>query len=427
MNSYNKKSHSLSTDKYKSNNNLSISINNNNRLNNMTNLSFASTHNETFDDKPMLNTKFGNTSQSIVSVPNIFLIRDIKSVETFNTNKKDTYFVVNKLFSKAQQLNINNNPMRFNRKYEEYNKKKYIPINQIVASNVDPENNLNLHYYRNFNKKKEEVTQQTVMSTEIMETKFSNNPMMIDDQNDSDKENDKENVKKKKDMNTGNKQTKAATKNIGEYNTYLEEYKKNNITTFNNPELAGDLKNSINKLLDRINSNYDVGKWTMSDTKSVFNKTNDIMFTPLAYYNKYNEPESSKFQSTLQNKIQTLSGFQNKPFNNKKLLNLFNKTTEHKDLEGKISVIDYSKIKKNNIPTINQDYIEEMTHKNSFLYKKYNPSLLYKEFPSATYSEFTKSNGETFNKNRKQFLKEKSKKGIVDRKFESFKTVDLYD
>lgn len=50
MNSYNKKSHSLSTDKYKSNNNLSISINNNNRLNNMTNLSFASTHNETFDD-----------------------------------------------------------------------------------------------------------------------------------------------------------------------------------------------------------------------------------------------------------------------------------------------------------------------------------------------------------------------------------------
>jgi len=99
--------------------------------------------------------------------------------------------------------------------------------------------------------------------------------------------------------------------------------------------LIGDLKKSVLKLVERINSNYDTKQWSNSDTKSVLNKTNDVMYTPLTYYNTYNESESSKFKTTLLNKIKSFTTITE---NKDNILKLFNKTTVHKDLEGKIVV-----------------------------------------------------------------------------------------
>lgn len=351
---------------------------------------------------------FGNTSQSIVSVPNIFLIRDIKPVETFKIRKKDKYFREKNLLAQAQQLNINNNPVKNNRKLEEYNKTKYIPINQLVTSTILPKNSLNIHYLRNYTQPKKEITTSNLTTTEVEENKFNNNSslLIVDDNEEVDKRKKKD---EKKQLglslnSTGRRQT--------EYQKFEKEFEKHNITTYTNPELIKDIKNDIGRLIGRINANFDAQKWSEADTRSVFNKTNDIMYTPITYYNMHNESETSKFHSTLQQKIGSLSTINESKF---KVLNVFNKNTKYKNLNGKETKIDYSKILPSSYPTIDENYIKDMTDKNHFLFPKFKPTVLYNEFPSATFNEFTKKRGELFQKKRKEFLKNLSKEGLIEK------------
>lgn len=93
--------------------------------------------------------KFGNTSQSIVTVPSSFLTHDLKPVEIFNLTTKKSYFKEKNLFSQARVLNINNNPIKNYHKYDEYNMKKYIPIHKL-SSIPPPENSFNPHYRRDY-------------------------------------------------------------------------------------------------------------------------------------------------------------------------------------------------------------------------------------------------------------------------------------
>jgi len=124
---------------------------NNTQTTNKTMMRTAMSDNFEFNAPPLRPpAKLGNTSQSIISVPNIFFNRDLKKVETFNTEKKYRYFKEKELLAQAQQLNINNNPMKNNRKFEDYNKKKYHAINKVVASQIEPTNSFNIHYNRNY-------------------------------------------------------------------------------------------------------------------------------------------------------------------------------------------------------------------------------------------------------------------------------------
>lgn len=92
--------------------------------------------------------KLGNTSQSIVTVPSSFLTHDLKPVELFTITNRGRYFKERSLFAQARLLNINNNPVKNYRKYDEYNAKKYIPIHKL-GSIPPPENSFNPHYKRN--------------------------------------------------------------------------------------------------------------------------------------------------------------------------------------------------------------------------------------------------------------------------------------
>lgn len=350
------------------------------------------------------NKAFGNTSQSIVAVPNIFLLRDIKTVETFQTVKRDRYFKEKSLLAQAQQLNINNNPIKNNRKLEDYNKTKYIPINQIISSQVKPANNLNIHYNRNYSMPKKETLISNMTTTEAEDIKFNNNSSML--VIDEESKNNRNEERKPLGMNLT-----STNKYLNEYNKFEKEFEKHHVSNYTNPKLVTDIKNNLNKLIDRINANYDTQKWSNADSKTLFNKTNDITYTPLTYYNMYNESESSKFRTTLQNKIKSLSTVNE---NTEKILGMFNKSTLHKDLDGKVSSIDLTKVHPSSYPYIDEQHIEDMTKKNSYLYPKFQPSILYSEYPSPTYSEFTKRKGEFFLKNRKRYIKELTKKNIVD-------------
>ena len=75
--------------------------------------------------------KLGNISQSIVPVPNLFVIQDLKPVDTFYlTKSKSSYFRSKDLFNKSYFLDINRNKnININKILDKINKSKYISIN----------------------------------------------------------------------------------------------------------------------------------------------------------------------------------------------------------------------------------------------------------------------------------------------------------
>ena len=264
---------------------------------------------------------------------------------------------------------------------------------------------MNLHYNRSYYKPKIESSNETIVATTQINNEEDDNYNTSFHKDEEEPLKMQSEIKKKKVAIS-----KANFQALQEFNKIENDLNNNN---YINPELVTSIKNNIVNLLDRINSNYDIRLWDKADTKSLFNRTNDVMFTPLTYYNMHHESETSKFRSTLQNKIKTLNTINE---SNQHVLNLFNKTTLHKDLEGKIKQIDDTKIKKYPYSQIDHNYISYMTNKHYDLYEKFKPTLMYNEFLSPTMNEFTICKGEKISKNRKFYLKEQANKCFLDPK-----------
>ena len=89
--------------------------------------------------------KLGNISQSIVPVPNLFVIQDLKPLDTFYLNKsKSSYFRTKDLFNKSYFFDINRNSKKIqnNKILDKINQTKYISIN-------NNNNNFNNNFYYN--------------------------------------------------------------------------------------------------------------------------------------------------------------------------------------------------------------------------------------------------------------------------------------
>lgn len=499
------------------------------------------------------NIKLGNTSQSIVNVPSSFFTNGLKPVELFNLTVKDKYFKEKTLFSQARLLNINNNPVKNYRKYDEYNIKKYIPLHK--QPNIPPpENIFNPHYRRNYSVQNKKVLAQSILNEATLDTdehKFIDEDQALENNfnlfanitlGDEDEESKKhknyaklmlernsnfnmteykvhkkerynknyqkyeediENSKSRKSIlrsqrprrstnsidknesqeesNEKIQQAKTINNSISKKSIFksvqkanptqnpsfnilnkleqdyknLEEYYQKG-TSFNKNNFVSDFRLKMNNLLDKINSNFDTEKWMNTDFKSIFNKMNDNMFTPITYYNSNNESETAKFRYTLQEKIKNLS----LP-NDKKviLLEQFNKTTMYKDLEdgipkGKQAMtaieearrdqnkkynllirdeqeevdrqiedfksstmfslqnnietnhINMKRIAEYALPKINNNNLEKINRENKILYDRFIPSKLYSGLISPTLSEFTIKNGEKYSNRSK--LREKN-------------------
>ena len=176
--------------------------------------------------------KLGNTSQSRVPVPDFFLNKNLKQLETFEISEGKPYFREKDLFRNTKDLNFCNNPRNFNRKYEKLNRDKYLPdltnINSILK--IQPKSQ----------------TRQTFIANNLS--------------------------------------PKANT-----YNNFRSFVEKTNISNFTNPDLRNEIRSNINILINKISDVYDLEKWGHTDTRANFLQTNSEIFNNSRNRNYLNE------------------------------------------------------------------------------------------------------------------------------------------
>ena len=200
--------------------------------------------------------KLGNTSQSIIPVPDFFLTRTLREMDTFSiSNQKKKYFKENELFRMTRDINLSNNPRNRHRKYEKYNREKFIPYHKVKE--VIPNSN---------NKSQEK--QDSIDSYEEINEK-------------SDKYNPKD----------------QSTKNyLIDYRTLLDKRSQ---------ELRDEIKNNIDHLMSKLNKKVDINKYMNYDCTENYYMANAEEFPELGL--KPNENQTNKFNKILRDKMINIS------------------------------------------------------------------------------------------------------------------------
>ncbi len=285
----------------------------------------------------------GNTSLSQIPVPNFYMNRTLYEMETFKVKKKKSYFKERDLFRQVKDLNLSNNPRLNLNKFEDFNKTKYIPP------------------YRSKSNAKVET--------------FRSNISHQDMEGGENKTQEQQQVFK-------------IPKEITEFEKY-EEYMKKHQAGIEHPDFVKSLRNNINTIIDRVNSNYEVDKWTASKKtvpEYLYNVNSRI--TNDNFYEQEPENESSNFQKTLQNKITSLKIDKKKK---EKVLKTFIKNTETStEKSGRTTKDKFYSINNTN-NTLNMPNIlpnsKTITQLNTFDNK----------IPTATMNNFNNTAGAGFN------------------------------
>ena len=218
--------------------------------------------------------KIGNTSQTNVPVPNFFLNKNLRQLETFQISEGKKYFREKDLFRNTKDINFCNNPRNENRKHENFNKTKFSPDMSGIHNFLKTASNKNSTNRKTF---------------------FS------------------------KDSHKPNS-----------YSNFRHFMETTNVSNIVNPDLREEIKGNINVLIDKITHNYDLEKWAQTDTRTNFmrndnhmnstynqntffdaTKTNlnfDGTKTNYFYTTKYddknfNQTDANRFKTTLRNKI----------------------------------------------------------------------------------------------------------------------------
>jgi len=77
----------------------------------------------------------------LVAVPNLYYTRNLNEIQTFKKHPQKNYFQENVLFKKFRDINVSQNLRYDNKKFEDYNKKKYIPVNPFATLSYDYKDN----------------------------------------------------------------------------------------------------------------------------------------------------------------------------------------------------------------------------------------------------------------------------------------------
>ena len=345
--------------------------------------------------------KLGNVSQTIVPVPNFFIDRKSRNVESFNiynkTNinkkkkpaslklnfktqldledtssnnsksipkafkKENTIFRDQDVLTTIYDLNINNNPRFYSRQYLQMNKKKYIPI-----------------YYQ---KKFPNLTQ-------IKETYF---PEIVE-------------LNKTDNIFQKNKKAKKilSLKYLQNYYNFKKYQKDENIEELLSPTLREDIQNDTKNLIDRINMNYDIQKWNDFDSRKTFNRFFQTAYSPINDVNKNTISIKDKFADIIRQKALCLKTVNNrtKQVLQKSILKNMEEKLQKENNDENEEKINYDNLLnncRNNLlrltynncvsPKYNKKdklFIDE----NEYITKRLNRTKLYSEFPSKTREEF---------------------------------------
>jgi hypothetical protein len=299
--------------------------------------------------------KLGNVSQSIVPVPNFFLDKSEKNLETFKiSNKKSSYYRDRDLFQKINDLNLNHNQRSSKRKSEEENKEKYIPI-------------YNRTFYPN--------------NANLKNTYF---PNIID-----------------------SSKTKTIYPESG-YQKFADYKNKTNYNKFFNPDLREQIMHDTKNLIDRINANYQINKWDEFDHRTTFNRFYQTAYSPITDVINTDGDIKEEFSNTLRDKAISLKTINSRT---KSALNdLMDKKQMKEELEKKIKnelsnkskeqfldeMLETNKTNLLNLQYNNDEPFEynkkdkKFIKDNEYITKGINKTELYKDFPSKTRMEYDK-------------------------------------
>lgn len=371
--------------------------------------------------------KLGNTSQTSVPVPNLFLNNNINSIETFKVNKSKKYFREKDLFQKTKEINFSNYTRNLTRKHDNFNKTKH----KIDISSLNTFLN---------------------KSNATMNNKIFTMP--------------------KEDPNKDS------------YENFRNYMDRTNISKYTSPDLRNEIKTNISVLIDKINHNYDLNRWLQTDTRTNFIDTNtdylknknifetvknNFYSTKTEGCKNLKENESFRFKSVIRDKVKGMSinkeykkkllakidmnnnSFSDKFYktknstivninstdevlkteaseekNNTQMNTLSNLNTQEKIKKNhNINIIDdkidvknicfppvmnkYSTVSSNNL--LNQMEVDKLKTTNFRIYNRFDNSNLYRDFPSPDRKEFINKRGEKLRLNTK---KDKIDKSLVD-------------
>ena len=353
--------------------------------------------------------KLGNISQTVVEVPNFFINRKDRPIETFDisniktgpniniikkknlslknklkteldieTNcllkqknknkhvkKRNMNFSDNKILTTYYDININNNPRFKARYWLNMNKEKYIPI----YNNINTHNNL-------------------INKTQINLNYF---PGIIDT-----------NKPKEKNKNHINNDIYSMPIKLNSYKKYIEN---NNINKLISPNLREELMNDTQNLIDKINMNYDLTSWNKFDTRTTSNRLIQTEYSPITDVVKNSENIRDKFIDTISQKVTELKTINNlvkknniKTFYERNInddKNMIKNNYKEKSFDvlldknkSKLLNLKYNNISKLDYNENDKRFIKENEYITNKINKNNKQSNLYKEFPSKTREEF---------------------------------------
>lgn len=291
--------------------------------------------------------KIGNLSQTIVPVPDFFMNKTSRMIETFNLPSKKQYYRESDLLTKIKDVNINHNPRIVTRNVNQVNREKYLPVylNQTQTKKLSTCDNFFPH---------------------IMD-RYKAKPV----------------------------------KNITEYGQLKDYYDKSDINGFFNPKLRDEIKMDILNLIDKVNSNMDLKRWNQFDSKVTFNKFYQTQYSPINDYLKSTQSVKDDFNTTLRDKALSL-----RTINLKAKDNILNQTEKIKGLvtmENEVAnndeelddmfktcrenLLDLKK--QNELPFEYNQEDSRLIKENEHIYKRFNNTTLYNDFASPHRMEFS--------------------------------------
>lgn len=275
--------------------------------------------------------RVGNSSQSVITIPNIFLTRDINCHEAFIPKNKKQYYVESKLIRQMKNINLSNNPQIKSNAMDELNRTRYIPP-------LKPE---------------------FIKTTQSI---FENN---------------------------GGYQFKSKS-----YQAFTDHMNKTDANEYIYPKLREEIQDNLTSILERINSNYDIPKWSKVSGKDLKEQTDDSA----RYFNltTSRENQTVQFRNTLRSKLDSLKI--NEP-NKTTLVNRFDKFSQNITKPNTVNPEAKYHID-TNFQKTHITSAEETERKVPFIENK--NTFMFNKDPSATRSEFTIKRGTLISTKRKK-------------------------
>ena len=325
--------------------------------------------------------KIGNTSQSIVPVPNFFLNRTTRDLDTFHVPRRKFLFREKDLYKCTKDININNNPRNHNRRLDDLNRTKYHPIYHKRNTSFDDKLNGEQAGSTGYSS----LYAQTIPSRE-----------------------------------------KKIEVEKSEYEKYQEYMNK---TNFMRHDLRDEIKSDVKNLIERININIDIPKWSKFDSKVTFNDfyNHTTSFSPLTTFIGSTESDNLRFKQTLFHKVNSMKSIS--PKRKEKILKdtfpSFPKKNGGKNLDNLI-ITSNSSINtfndNNNREKYNQTD-QKLIEQNMHIYEAFNKTNLFKGFPSPFRTEFASK----FSRPIKNIHKIQENLGLVKKTDYNYKESDLYN